>query len=209
MPLFDELLLKVARREELSPIELEDFRSQAKRLNEVKDMVESWQQAGRKTPHFSSPSISNPLFLTSALSVLSLQRTTDTSITSGVDTYISWENADGKSKAFGWDSADPTKVKILYPGQAFTLLGRTAFTANATGYRNTKMEAFDSDNNSIGVVGTFYSAPGWTGSDNVNPWVFTIPENLVQNMAYFKLTVGQTSGAPLDLLYILMGMIIA
>lgn len=43
MPLFDELLMKVARQEPLAPVELENFRQEARALNDVKEFVKSFQ----------------------------------------------------------------------------------------------------------------------------------------------------------------------
>jgi hypothetical protein len=42
MPLFDEILLKVARNETLTPGELDHFGQDARRLGEIKNLVDGW-----------------------------------------------------------------------------------------------------------------------------------------------------------------------
>lgn len=178
-------------------------------LNELGEREEKYKETlAVDGKIFNRPKISTPRFLTTALASISFERTTNTSITSGVDTYVSWEAAKGSNQNFYLDKADPTKIHIVFPGQAFFILGRTAFASNATGFRNTKVEAFDVNDVSLGVMALLYNTPGWSGSDNVSSYGLLIPENLVTNLSYIKATVGQTSGAALNLQYIFFGMAI-
>lgn len=50
MPIFDELLVKIANNETLTPLELENFRQEAKALGEIKNLVKGWVIPGSGIP---------------------------------------------------------------------------------------------------------------------------------------------------------------
>ncbi len=149
------------------------------------------------------PTLRRPLFLETALSLLWVEQHTDTSINDSTDTPIIFESFTGSNAAFNWTATDPTKIQLLYPTQPFEITGIVAFASNATGYRNAKIAGYTKDDTSLGGQ-VLFSLPGFAGTDNVFPIAYPI-HGSIADIAYFKITVGQTSGAGLNLLFSNLG----
>lgn len=204
MPLFDELLLRVARREELSPIELEDFRTQAKRLNEVKDRVESWMTPADNDPKFRVVR-GQTLHVDHPLNHLVFNMQADLSVSDVTNTYITFDQKYGYSLEFTIDLVnDPQKIYVKYPGRDFYFSGLAQWAANATGYRAVFLEGFTTGGVSLGSV-PLYTAPGHSLTDNWSPFFFLINSENISALEYFKLFAFQSSGGSLTLKSLLCG----
>lgn len=204
MAFFDELMMKIGQGEKLNPADLEHLRQITKELDNVRTLISSWTQ-GTSQPIFNSPKISNPIFLTPALASLYLNIQADVTVTNGIDKILSYENVFGTSSAFKWDVAEPTIFRLVYPGQGFTIKGTISWASNATGYRNAKLLGYNSAGTLLGTA-TLYSAPGWAGADNVNSINYIFTEGFVPGFSYFKISVGQTSGGDLSLIFADIGL---
>ena len=201
-----DLWLKMAKNENLTPQELDYLKIQGKNTQQNNAQTAGWVNADG-TLNLQSPRISSPFFATNALSTITLNRTTDTAITTGTDTAVSFESYYGVETVFSWSSSDPTKIKLQYPGQAFFILGKVAWDANATGYRNVKLKAYSQS----GVIGSvvMQSNAGFAGSDNIFPFVNVISQNGIADMTEFEITVGHTKGSDLNLLYADIALLVA
>jgi len=201
-----DLWLKMARNENLTPQELDYLRIQGKNTQQNNAQTAGWVNADG-TMDLIRPRISSPYFATNALSTITLNRTTDTAITTGTDTAVSFESYYGVETVFSWSSSDPTKIKLQYPGQAFFILGKVTWDANATGYRNVKLKAYSQ----TGVIGSvvMQSNAGFAGSDNIFPFVNVISQNGISDMTEFEITVGHTKGSDLNLLYADIALLVA
>ena len=201
-----DVWLKMAKNESLTPQELDFLRIQGKNTQQNNAQIAGWVNADG-TLNLQNPRISSPFFATNALSTITLNRTTDTAITTGTDTAVSFESYVGSETVFTWNSSDPTKIKLLYPGQAFFILGKVAWAADATGYRNVKLKAYSQ----TGVIDSVVmnSHAGFTGADNVFPFVNVISQNGIDTMVEFEITVGHTKGADLNLLYLDIALLVA
>ena len=201
-----DIWLKMAKNESLTPQELDFLRIQGKNTQQNNAQIAGWVNADG-TLNLQNPRISSPFFATNALSTITLNRTTDTAITTGTDTAVSFESYVGSETVFTWNSSDPTKIKLLYPGQAFFILGKVAWAADATGYRNVKLKAYSQ----TGVIGSVVmnSHAGWAGNDNVSPFVNVISQNGVSSMIEFEITVGHNCGSNLNLLYLDIALLVA
>ena len=195
-----DVWLKMAKNESLTPQELDFLRIQGKNTQQSNAQIAGWTNPDG-TANLQSPHISSPFFVTNALSTIKLTRSTDTAITTGTDTNVSFEKQEGFESAFIFNLADATKVTLIYPGQAFCVLGIVGWEANATGYRNLKLVGYDQNDNNLGSV-VLNSQQGFSGADNVFPFCYAVPQNALPTMAYFKLTVGHTRGSNLNLLFL-------
>lgn len=174
-----------------------------RRFNEFSDREERYKatiQTGTGRPKLDNPVITNPLFSGDALSALTLNRTTDVSITQDQDIPIEWESSYGSSQAFSWNVADPQKIRVKTPGSGFCVAGRVAWAANATGYRNVKIAHYDNSNTLIASI-ALHEFKGFSEGDNIFPFIAVIPYNIIPEMTYFKITVAQGSGAGLNLIF--------
>ncbi len=194
-----DLWLKMAKNENLTPQELDYLRIQGKNTQQNNAQTAGWVNADG-TLDLQRPRISNPYFVNNALAPLNATRTTDTAITTGTDTAVAFETIAYSSPVFSIDLADATKIKLIFVGQGFQIVGRVAWEGNATGYRNVKIEAFTQDDVSLGTE-SLNSHQGFSGTDNIFPFSFTVPNNQFPTMSYFKFTVGHTRGANLNLLF--------
>lgn len=201
-----DLWLKMAKNENLTPQELDFLRIQGKNTQQNNALTAGWVNADG-TMDLQRPRISSPFFATNALSPLKLTRATDTAITTGTDTAVSFETQEGFEGVFIFDTAAPTKVRLAYAGQAFAVMGIVGWEANATGYRNAKLEGFTQADASLGSV-VLHSHAGWSGADNVFPFCYLVPQNALPTMAYFTITVGHTRGADLNLLFFDIGIFV-
>lgn len=177
----------------------------AELANFAKELNEAWEINATLKKYL--PVGTKDLAIPISLSSLYANRLTDVAIPTGADTYVEFETVYGSSGAFKIDLNNPTVVTLAYTGQAFLLVGKAYWAANATGYRNTKIEGYDADGNSLGLD-TLYSAPAWSsgGSENINPFAQLVAVGQIPNMSYFKMTVGQTSGSDLNLTAFQLGL---
>lgn len=194
-----DLWLKMAKNESLTPQELDFLRIQGKNTQQNNALTASWVNADG-TLDLIRPRISNPYFVNNALAPLIATRTTDTAITTSTDYAVPFENIAYYSNLFSIDLSDATKIKLVFVGQGFQIIGRVAWQANATGNRGVKIEAFTQDDVSLGGA-LLCNHQGFSGEDNVFPFSFTVPNNQFPTMSYFKLLTGHTRGADLNLLY--------
>ena len=201
-----DIWLKMAKNESLTPQELDFLRIQGKNTQQNNAQTAGWVNADG-TLNLQSPRISSPFFATNALSTITLSRSTDTAITTGTDTAVSFENYYGVETVFTWNSSDPTKIKLLYPGQAFFILGKVAWEGNATGDRIVRLKAYSQ----TGVIGSVVmnAHAGWAGNDNVFPFINVISQNGIADMVEFEITVGHNRGSNLNLLYADIALLVA
>jgi hypothetical protein len=197
---------KIAKGEKLNPHEQFYFTEFGNRL-QFMEMAISGMQLATGGMKIISPLISNPRFETSPLSVLTINRQTDTSITQDTDAVISFENGRNGGQHFTWESSNPTVIGLQYLGAPFLVTANVAWAANGSGYRNAKVNGYDKDGNSLGN-GILFNRPGGNFSDDIHTGMYVIGENDLPTMASMKITVAQGSGAALTLKYILVAFFI-
>jgi len=197
---------KIAKRIELTPQEMDFLKGAGRETQKRNAQIAGWTNADG-TANLLSPRISSPIFATNALSTFKLTRTTNTAITTGTDTAVAFERQEGFETAFIFDLADATKIFLAYPGQAFCVMGIVGWAGDVTGYRNLKLVGFDQNDNNLGSA-VLNSHAGFSGTDNVFPYCYAIPQNALPTMAYFKFTVGHTKGANLNLLFLDLAMFV-
>ena len=171
-------------------------------LNEMGDkqeILESWV-GENKQPLLNYPTIFTPTIFDGALSSIKFQRSTDTPIPTGVDTPVSFEpeNTVGKSNIFILDDADPTRIKVLYAGQPFGVIGSVIWDNDATGYRLVKIFGYTEDDQLIGGE-PLQSSKGFSELDNVCPFCAIYEVGQFSNLAYIKMTVAHSKGSDLDM----------
>lgn len=201
------LWLKVANGEKLTAAEAEEFAKIGESLEATNSTVTAWSNLN-SNPVLKNPQISNPVWRTSPLRTLYVERHTDVAITSGIDTAVTFETVFGDSLFFALNESDLSKVMVKVTNMPFNINGIFAFAANATGYRNAKLAAYDKDDGLIGAA-TIASFPAWSAADNVIPFSYPVTAAQQYAVSYFKMTVGQTSGGALNLKYFDMGVSLA
>jgi hypothetical protein len=204
MPVFDELLVKIALGEILTPSELEAFRQEARALNDVKNAVSAWMQPGSNSPQFQSISVlSPPKWKQSPLHTYSFQMQTDLSVVNNTKTFVTFDTFYQHGSAFEVDPSDQTKIMVVNPGPTFMISGIVNWDNNATGYRYAALEGFKEDGTSLGFVG-FHLFAGTATEDNSFPVSFVADLAQLAEMKYFKIFLRQTSGGNLTCFYILL-----
>jgi len=200
MPLFDELLLKVAKNETLTPSEMEDFRLEAGKLNEIKEAVGSWLPTGSRFPRIETPVFGQPQWTDSPLHVLQVVKTALADVADNTLTYITWDATltRNKGKIMRVDSADASKIYVTYRGVNFSILGTHQWESNTTGYRSVGATYYDKDGNSLGSQNYSVLPPVQTDQTYCPIADVVIAPDFV-DLSYFKVYVRQTSGVPLDL----------
>lgn len=196
---FSDILAKIANNARLTPQEM-DFLKRTGDETQRRNNQGSSLFAADSRVKLDSPVISSPYFSTDALAPMLLTKTIDTAITTGTDTYVEFENLVYPSKIFSWGIADAATIFLNYTGQGFQFVGRLAWAANATGYRNVKLRAYNQDGTQIGDE-TLIANQGFAGSDNVFPFSFVVAANQFATMKSLRFMVGQTSGGNLNLLF--------
>lgn len=197
------LWLKIARGEKLTDLEVEEFANIGDKLESASSVVSAWSNLNLN-PVLKNPQISNPIWKTSPLRTLYVERHTDVAIANGVDTAVTFETTFGDNQFFSLLESDLSKVMVKVTNMPFNVNGIFAFAANATGYRNAKLAAYDKDDVLIGSA-TIASFPAWSAADNVIPFSYPVTAAQQYAVSYFKMTVGQTSGGSLNLKYFDMG----
>ena len=201
MPLFDELLVKVAEGKELSPPELSAFRLEARKLNQIKEAVGSWFPPGSSgaNPRFDQIYAQGGRFAVVPLSMLHLEVFGDVVqvIPNNTTTPVNFDTVQGHPNSLRWDENDPTKIFSLDTSKKYAFIGSVQWEAHATGRRGIHIEAFNKDGVSQWGQTLHSLKPTGTNSDTM-PFASGLVGFTFES-AYFKVTVVQTSGGALDL----------
>jgi hypothetical protein len=204
MPLFDDLLVKIALGEVLTPSELEAFRQEARALNDVKNTVTGWLHPGSANPQFQSFTVMTPpRWKQSPLHTYSFQRQTDRTVPNNTADYITFDTFYQHGSAFEVDPTDATKIVVANPGPTFQVSGVVNWDNNATGYRYIALEGFKQDGTSLGFVG-LHLFPGTATEDNSFPISYVADLAQLAEMKYMKFFLRQTSGGNLTCFYVLL-----
>jgi hypothetical protein len=200
MPLFDDLLFKVANQEKLSESELSAFRLEAQKLNVIKEAVGFWLPPGGNMPKIQSPTLGQPTWIESPLHVLQVVKTGLTNVADNTSTPVTWDATltNNKGKLFRVDSADASRIYVMYTGVNFAIVGTHQWESNTTGYRQVKATFYDKDGNSLGSQVYSTISPVQTDVTYGTVADVVIAPDFV-DLAYFKISVAQTSGGVLDL----------
>jgi len=210
MALFYELLLKVARQETLTPLELEEFRQEAKSLNDVKTQVAAWFK-GTGTPTLYSPSIYNPDFRTSPLHTFMVSFTTDVAVTNNTWTPILFDSSRGATDVFDFYQNDLTKVRVDRSQFSFTVDGFVAWEPNTTGDRVIRLRFFNSSGTQL-TSQEINNGPTSNSASFALKHSFSVTFDVkvdFPNIAYMIVEVYQNSGISLNLEGGLIGVKIA
>ena len=199
MPVFDELLVKVAKGETLTPQELEQFGQEAKALGEVKNAVKSWLQPGSADPKFGQIHADGGEFVTPPMSGAYFEYFGTATIANNTDTVVTFDDIYGKPTSY---RVEGDKFYTLVAGKFYFFAGVVEWEANATGRRSATISAYDQN----GVLQwgqllhTF--APHGTAIDDLP---FVCPLGITFDNAYLQFSVYQDSGGGLDLQHVTMG----
>jgi hypothetical protein len=200
MALFDQLLVKIAQNEPLSPSELEELRQAARAMEETKNAVKSWLQPGSSDPHFGQMRAEGGLFTVAPLGTLYLEMDgydTPQVIPDDTITPVSFTSSGGQPRAIRWESATPTKIYPIDPKKWYAMIGAVEWEANGNGRRAVTIDAFDSDDVNLGGFTLHSLAPHGTDPDTMPiSYVFFISST---DTAYLKVNVFQNSGGDLDM----------
>lgn len=177
-------------------------------LNEMgnrEEKYKSWLQVANNQPRIIRPTLGNPKWVGSPLGLLVVQRIANVTVTTGTDTYITFDAV----KQYGEDfavSEDNTKIFWRSLQDAgFSLNGYVIWAGNATGYRALYVEGFDADDVSLGTA-PLHTFAGQNLVDNVLPISFTFYFN---GFDYVKFFVHQTSGGDLVMKEFTLGITLA
>jgi hypothetical protein len=209
MPLFDQLLLKVAQKETLSPMELESFRQEAKRLNDIKEGVGAWIGANGQLD-LNKIHAREAEFDILPLGLIHLSSTSNQSTVNSDFTIISFLTAPflGKPAFFTWDVDEPTKISIANVGtssRGIMMFGAVQFANNSTGRRAVAIGQYTAADAVIStVVGAML--PPVTGQSTILP--VSIPIQVDPTAAYLKISTYQNSGGALDVESIALALIL-
>ena len=196
------LLVKLSERRPLNPSEKEELRLWGNQSQLSNSYVAGLQNGGNT--YLTSPIIETPIWGGSPLGAYTFQVQTDTVIPNNTDTVVTFDTFLGYSNYFKVDPSDLSKIRVVKKGARFFVGGTCEWATNSTGIRNIKLFGFDNENNSIGFVGlNQVPATPVTAVTLLNA-VFVVME--MPELAYFKITVAQNSGADLTMNYLLMFM---
>jgi hypothetical protein len=190
---FSDLLLKIAKGEKLTPLELVNLRDQARAMEDARQIV-----SGQNNVLIRNTFETRPVFLRSPSDTILFTRTTDTSISNNTATYITFETTTGKSDTFYLNPSDLSQVKAKWAGNVFMVMGYDEWASNASGYRAVQIEVFDAVGTSLGVTNLHVSAPV-NGDVTAKSWIMVVNKDIFPSFDYFKMIVRQTSGGALDL----------
>jgi hypothetical protein len=201
MALFDEILVKMAQGDKLTPSELEELRQAARALDETKNAVKGWLQSGSSDPRFGQMRADSGRFTVAPVGTLYLEVFGDVpqTIPDNTETAVLFDTVAGNPPTLRWDIDDPTKIYTLVPGKRYAFIGVAQWEANATGRRAAHINAYDeADVHQWGQ--TLHSLkPEGTESDTM-PFAQGLVGDAFER-AYLQVTVYQNSGGDLDLEY--------
>lgn len=199
MPIFDELLLKVAMQEKLTPSELESFRQEAKALNEAKEFVGKINKPGGiylEKFRLGTGGINPDGTVLFPFVAAKSYHATDTNISDATFTTVTFNaNQYGNNLAFRLDT-DNQRIYILTKAKAFSATIAHAWEANAAGVRRADFQYFDVAGNNLGtallsVIGGFAVEENWFTATRI--------ADLPDTTEYIRCRVKQTSGGNLHL----------
>jgi hypothetical protein len=201
MALFDEILVKMAQGDKLTPSELEELRQAARALDETKNAVKGWLQSGSSDPKFGQMRADSGRFTVAPIGTLYLEVFGDVpqTIANDTETAVLFDTVAGASPTLRWDIAEQTKIYALSPGKRYAFIGVAQWEANASGRRAAHINAYDESG--VHQWGqTLHSLkPEGTESDTM-PFAQGLVGDTFER-AYFQVTVYQNSGSDLDLEY--------
>lgn len=185
-----------------------DAKTLVRELNqfgEREEVYKSMVGTGTKQAVLESPRIANPMWTSkSVLHLLQAVKGTISNVADNTLTPITWDTTltTNRGSAFLLDPADPSKIRFGWQGWSFAVNGSMGWELDTDGYRLCQLEFFDVNDVSLGALPISVLPPvqtAGTGSPIVDTFV-DVPE-----INYFKVSVSQTSGGALDLIYIRLG----
>lgn len=198
--LMDSIFEKLSKNQTLSDLERSEYLSFMTRLQSVVQTSEN-QTESSGAAKLKDPVIENPRWRSSPLHPISVNMQVDVEVANNGNPFITFDNVSIISEVFGI-AEDFQKVLVLTPGQYMVKMGgRNVWEANANGYRNMELVAYDENDVVIGAV-ALQSDPGQSvsgGVDNYFPWTLTFDQNFFTGIKYFKFRVFQDSGSAIDL----------
>jgi hypothetical protein len=194
--LYERIFEKIGKNETLSPSELSEFMHFASQMQAGLHLLGGWTDTvGRPSLH--SPIIERPAFSTSPLSALVANMQADLVVPNDTHTYIAFDEVYDESDVFSLQAGEQ-KITTNHSRHFMQFGGAVQWTANATGFRATYLEAFDESDVSLGS-GIMHALPGFAGVENWFPYYFMFAPTDFPTLSYFKFRVYQNSGGDLTL----------
>lgn len=201
MPLFDELLVKIAEGKKLDAGELDSFRQNAQALSDVMEFVGDMKTPGFtyiKNLRLDSSGIEADGTILHPFVAEKAYHATDTDILNGTFTAVTFNNNKyGNSNAFRLGD-DNIKIYLLTKAKAFFVTLSHAWSANAVGSRRVDFQYYD---NQGSLMGTALLSVMPSAGIEEDWFTATRLADLPDGTEYIKCRVKQTSGGTLKLVY--------